>query len=147
MTYLYIFLALIAGAVLPLQVGVNNMLRQGLGSPILAALISFVVGSVCLVVYAVLVRTPLPSMQEAARLPVWAWLGGALGAYYVAMTIFVAPQLGAANLITLTVTTQLIMSLVLDHYGLIGFVQHSINVWRVSGAILLIVGTLLIVRH
>jgi transporter family-2 protein len=147
MTYLYIFLALIAGAVLPLQVGVNNMLRHGLGSPILAALISFAVGSVCLLAYAVLVRTPLPSMQEASRLPVWAWLGGALGAYYVAMTIFVAPQLGAANLITLTVTTQLIMSLVLDHYGLIGFVQHSINVWRVSGAILLIVGTLLIVRH
>lgn len=147
MTYFYIFLALIAGAVLPIQVGVNNTLRQGLNSPVLAALISFGVGSICLVAYAVLMRTAMPSAQDIARLPAWAWLGGALGAYYVAMTILVAPHLGAANLITLTVTTQLMMSLILDHYGLIGFVQHSMNVWRVAGAILLIVGTLMVVRN
>lgn len=147
MTYLYVFLALLAGAVLPIQVGVNNTLRHGIGSAVLAALISFGVGAFCLVTYAVLTRTPWPLMQDMARLPAWAWLGGALGAYYVGMTIFVTPHLGAANLITLTVTTQLVVSLLLDHYGLIGFAQHGINAWRVLGALLLIVGTLLVVRH
>lgn len=147
MTYFYILLALIAGAVLPLQVGVNNTLRQGIGSPVLAALISFTVGASCLVAYALLMRTPWPAVNDMARLPAWAWFGGALGAYYVAMTIFVAPHLGAANLITLTVTTQLLVSLMLDHYGLIGFAQHSINAWRVLGALLLVAGTVLVVRY
>lgn len=147
MTYFYVLLALIAGAVLPLQVGVNNTLRHGVGSAVLAALISFSVGAFCLVAYTLLVRTPWPAVNDMGRLPVWAWFGGALGAYYVAMTIFVAPHLGAANLITLTVTTQLLVSLLLDHYGLIGFAQHSINAWRVLGALLLVAGTVLVVRY
>jgi transporter family-2 protein len=82
-----------------------------------------------------------------ARLPAWAWLGGALGAYYVATSIFVAPRLGAANLISITVAAQLFMSLALDHYGLVGFAQHSINVWRILGALLLVAGSLLILRN
>lgn len=147
MTYFYVLLALVAGAVLPLQVGVNNTLRHGIGSAVLAALVSFTVGASCLVAYTLLMRTPWPVMNDIARLPAWAWLGGALGAYYVAMTIFVAPHLGAANLITLTVTTQMLVSLLLDHYGLIGFAQHSINAWRILGALLLVAGTILVVRY
>lgn len=147
MTYFYVLLALIAGAVLPLQIGVNNTLRQGIGSAVLAALISFSVGALCLIAYTLLMRTPWPAMNDMARLPAWAWVGGALGAYYVAMTIFVAPHLGAANLITLTVTTQMLVSLLLDHYGLIGFTQHGINAWRILGALLLIAGTVLVVRY
>lgn len=147
MTYFYVLLALIAGAVLPFQVGVNNTLRQGIGSAVLAALISFTVGAVCLIAYALLTRTPWPAINDMARLPAWAWIGGALGAYYVAMTIFVAPHLGAANLITLTIATQLLVSLLLDHYGLLGFAQHGINAWRLLGALLLVAGTVLVVRY
>jgi transporter family-2 protein len=147
MTYLYALFAFVAGAVLPIQVGVNNSLRNGIGGPVLAALISFVVGSICLLVFAIFTRTLWPSMESLARLPAWAWLGGALGAYYVATAIFVAPRLGAANLISITVAAQLFMSLALDHYGLVGFAQHSINVWRILGALLLITGALLILRN
>lgn len=147
MTYFYILLAFVAGVVLPLQVGANNSLRLGIGSPIVAALISFAVGSVCLLGYALAMRTPWPTVASMSRLPAWAWIGGALGAYYVATSIFVAPKLGAANLISITVAAQLFMSLILDHYGAIGFAQHSINVWRVLGAVLLIAGSVLIVRN
>jgi transporter family-2 protein len=147
MTYLYALFAFVAGAVLPIQVGLNNSLRNGIGSPVLAALISFVVGSICLLVFAIFTRTPWPSMESLACLPAWAWLGGALGAYYVATSIFVAPRLGAANLISITVAAQLFMSLALDHYGLVGFAQHSINVWRILGALLLVAGSLLILRN
>lgn len=147
MTYFYFLLAFVAGVMLPVQVGVNNSLRLGIGSPIIAALISFAVGSVCLLGYALAMRTPWPTVALMARLPAWAWIGGALGAYYVATSIFVAPKLGAANLISITVAAQLFMSLILDHYGAIGFAQHSINVWRILGAVLLIAGSILIVRN
>jgi transporter family-2 protein len=143
----YILLAIAAGAVLPLQVGVNSVLRQGIGSPIVAALISFVVGTACLLAYALATRAAWPTAQMLAKLPVWAWLGGALGAYYVATAIVVAPKLGAANLVCLTIAAQLFASLLLDHYGLIGFAQHGINTARVVGALLLIVGTVMIVKY
>ncbi len=147
MTYVYILLAFIAGTVLPVQVGVNNALRSGIGSSIVAALISFGVGSIFLLAYALATRAPWPSMLVLSSLPAWAWLGGAMGAYYVATAIFVAPHLGAANLISITVAAQLFMSLALDHYGAIGFAQHSINLWRILGALMLIAGSVLILKN
>lgn len=143
----YVLLALAAGAVLPLQVGVNSTLRQGIGNPVVAALISFAVGTICLLAYALTSRATWPTAPMLTRLPLWAWLGGALGAYYVATAILVAPKLGAANLVCLTITAQLFVSLLLDHYGLIGFAQHGINTARVAGALLLIAGTVMIVKY
>lgn len=143
----YVMLAIVAGAVIPLQVGVNNTLRQGIGSPIVAALISFAVGTVCLLAYAVTTRAVWPTGQLLAKVPVWAWTGGALGAYFVATTIIVAPKLGAANLVALTIASQLIASLLLDHYGLIGFAQHGITTARIVGALLLVAGTVMIVKY
>jgi transporter family-2 protein len=147
MTYIYAFLALLAGAALPTQIGINNTLRTGIGSPIFAAVISFIVGSLSLLAVALATRSPWPSMQAISRLPAWVWLGGVFGAYYVATAIFTAPRLGAANLITLTIAGQLFMSLALDHFGLIGYAQHSINVWRTVGALLLVAGAALILRN
>lgn len=147
MLYVYLLLAFLAGVVLPVQVGVNNMLRVGIGNSVLAALISFAVGALCLLGWAFLSQAHWPSAASLARLPVWAWVGGALGAFYVAISIFLAPRIGAANLISIAIAAQLLASLLLDHYGAIGFAQHSINLWRVFGAMLLIAGCLLIVRN
>jgi transporter family-2 protein len=147
MTYLYIVLAVLAGVAVSIQIGVNNALRFILGNPILAAFSSFAVGTVGLLAYALIVRTPWPSLQTVAKVPVWAWMGGVLGAYYVATSVYVAPKLGAASLISIIVATQIFTSLVLDHFGIIGFAQHSINIWRVLGALLLIAGVILIVRN
>ncbi len=147
MTYLYALLAFFAGVFLPIQVGVNNSLRAGVGSPLVASFISFLVGSACLLAYALAVRTPWPTPAALGSLPAWTWLGGALGAFYVTISIMVAPKLGAANLVAITVAAQLIASLALDHFGAIGFAQHSINLWRIAGALLLLAGTVLIIRN
>jgi bacterial/archaeal transporter family-2 protein len=69
-----------------------------------------------------------------------------LGAFYVASSIIVGPRLGAAALLALTVFGQLAASLVVDHYGWLGFSQHPLTVMRLVGATLLFGGVLLIVR-
>lgn len=147
MFYLYILLTVVAGVAVTLQVGVNNALRQSINSPVFAALFSFAVGTLGLLVYVLATRAHWPSMQSMAKVPVWAWSGGVLGACYVVTAIIVAPKLGAASLISLIVATQLCTSLFLDHFGLIGFAQQGINIWRVAGALLLIAGVTLIVRN
>jgi len=124
----------------------NSTLRSLLGSPIVAALISFLVGSLALAVYAGLARTPLPLRAQLGAVPAWAWLGGVLGAFYVASSVIVGPRLGAATLLALVVLGQLGTSLVVDHYGWLGFPQHPLNFVRVLGAVLLFGGVLLITR-
>jgi transporter family-2 protein len=139
-------LGLGVGIGLVVQVGMNSTLRSILGSPILAALVSFVVGSVALACFAGLLRTPLPARAQWGAVPAWAWLGGVLGAFYVASSVIVGPRLGAATLLALVVLGQLGTSLIVDHFGWLGFAQHPLTLMRVLGAALLFGGVLLITR-
>lgn len=139
-------LALAAGAVLIIQVGVNSALRAALGSPVMAAFVSFLIGTVALVVFIALTRTAWPGRAQLASVPAWAWLGGLLGAFYVVSTVIVGPRLGAAALLALVVLGQLSVSLTVDHFGWLGFPQHPLTLARLAGAVLLFGGVLLIVR-
>lgn len=146
MFWTYIIIALLAGAVLPMQAAVNAQLRYVVGSSLLAALVSFGMGTAALLVYAAFARLPLPDGRAALQAPWWAWSGGLLGAFYVLTAILVAPRLGTAALMGLALSGQLIAALVLDHYGLLGLSVHPLSLWRVVGTILLLAGVALITR-
>jgi len=142
----YYALAFGAGLVLVLQVGMNATLRGVLDSPLAAALISFLVGTAALALYMLVTRTPWPARAQLAAVPAWAWYGGALGAFYVATSVIVGPRLGAATLLALVVLGQLLTSLLVDHFGWVGFPQHPLSLTRLTGAALLFAGVLLITR-
>jgi transporter family-2 protein len=76
----------------------------------------------------------------------WQWSGGLLGAVYVVATIVLAPRLGAATLIAAVVAGQMIASVLLDQYGLVGFPVHPLSALRLLGAGLVIGGVVLIQR-
>jgi transporter family-2 protein len=143
---LYFVLAFVAGMALTIQVGINSTLRRGLGNPWMATLVSFLVGTVGLALFLLLMRTSLPTKTAIASVPAWAWFGGLVGAFYVATTVIAGPRLGSATLLALVVLGQLLASLVIDHYGWIGFPEHPLSTQRILGAILLFSGVLLIVR-
>lgn len=144
-TGLYV-LAFMAGLLLTVQVGLNAALRNAFGNPGTAALANFVVGTVGLFVYLLIARAEWPSRAAMGGAPAWAWLGGLLGAFYVASSVVVGPRLGAAALLALTVFGQLVASLVVDNYGWLGFPQHPLTLARVAGVALLLAGVILIVR-
>ncbi|CAA9321643.1 MAG: hypothetical protein AVDCRST_MAG56-6970 [uncultured Cytophagales bacterium] len=147
---MYLLLPLVAfavGMLLPFQAGINAQLKGFLGNPVHAALLSFMVGTTLLVVLTLAMRLPLPSGKTLAGIPWWAWMGGGCcGAIYITMVILLTPRLGASTTFGLIVAGQLIMSMVLDHFGAVGFAIHPINPWRVAGALLLILGVILIRR-
>ena len=139
-------LAVAVGVGISLQVGMNVTLRGVLMSPMVAALISFLVGSLSLFLYIMLSGAPWPVRGQAHLVRRWAWFGGLMGAFYVASSIVLGPRLGAAALLALVVLGQLLTSLVLDHFGWMGFAQHPLTMARTLGAVLLFCGVLLIVR-
>ena len=143
---LLLLLALAAGVLLPVQAGVNAQLRSVVGSPLTAALVSFLVGTAGLGTAAVILRAPTALRAAWAVSPWWFWIGGLIGALYVVATIVLAPRLGAATLVAAVVAGQMIASLLLDQYGLLGFPTHPINGLRVLGAGLVIVGVILVQR-
>lgn len=146
MIWIFVALALFIGALLPLQAGLNAQLRLWLPHPVAAALISFLVGSAVLIVVSLALRINWISNSKVTSAPWWLWTGGIFGANYVLVALILAPRLGAATLIGLTVTGQMISSVVLDHFGLVGYPLHPVTPGRVVGSALLLLGTLLIQR-
>lgn len=137
-------LVLLGGAAAATQVVVNSQLRNWVGHPVLAAFFSFFIGALVLLLYVLVLRLPRPELSKTLQAPWWIWLGGILGAFYVWTTIVSAPKLGAAVLIGVAVTGQMLISLVLDHYGLFGLPRHPVNIWRCLGVGLLLLGVAII---
>lgn len=140
------FLGLVAGFGLTAQVAMNSQLRKFLQSPNSAALVSFLVGGLALAALVIGTRAPLPSRDTLAAVPVWAWFGGLLGAFYVASSTVVAAELGATTLLALALAGQLATALVIDHFGWLGMPVNPITLSRVAGVGLLAIGVWLIAR-
>lgn len=140
------FLGIVAGFGLTVQVGMNAQLRKVLQSANLAALISFTVGTAALILLILLLRTPVPERAAFAAVPWWAWMGGLLGAFYVASSTIVAVELGATTLLGLALLGQLTTALVIDHFGWLGLPVNPITWARVAGVALLGLGVWLISR-
>ena len=138
-------LVLFAGGMIALQAPTNSMLARAGGSPVLAALISFTVGTLCL--FAVWLGSGArPRTGAFAGLPWHAWFGGAYGAIYVAIAAYAAPKIGIASLITIGIAGQIAIALLLDHYGLLGLPREPINLGRIFGAVLVVAGVVLVRR-
>lgn len=144
---LLILVAILIGIGLPLQAGINAQLRIGVGHPLLAAFVSFFVGTVALGVANLALRVPLPGAGAAARLPWWQWSGGLLGALYIFASVILAPRLGAATLVSAIVAGQMMTSLVLDHFGLVGYATHPVSPGRLVGAVMVVAGVILLQRR
>ncbi len=144
--FVFLFIAIISGAVLPIQAGLNAKMGRAVGDPVYAALISFVVGSLGLLLYSLLAKVDLSQVSQAGTVHWSVWMAGLLGAFYVASVIILVPKIGVALTFGLIVTGQLGLSLILDHYGLLGLPVHAINWQRIAG-ILCIIGGVLLIRN
>ena len=138
-------LVLAAGGMISLQAPTNAMLARAGGSPVLAALISFAVGTVVLLgVW--LASGSRPRASSFAGLPPYAWFGGAYGALYVAVAAYAAPKIGLASLITIGIAGQIVMALLLDHMGAFGLPRDPLSIGRIAGALLVVAGVVLVRR-
>lgn len=142
--YFFIFLAVLAGIAIPTQGSINNKLAEYVNNPILAAFISFCVGTVTLLIYILLTGIPLSTLASAKGIPLIAWTGGIIGAFFVASTTLLIPKLGVALTFSIVVGGQMFTTLFFDHFGILGVPEKPINLWRVFGAILITAGVILI---
>jgi transporter family-2 protein len=135
----------IAGVSFVFQQAVNSNLRVEISSPWWAGFVSYLGGTIVMLLAALALREPL-SLASVSATSSMSWTGGIFGAIYIAISILMLPKLGAATVLALLVAGQMIGSIVFDHYGLLGVPVHSVNLSRILGALLLMAGVLLIRR-
>lgn len=140
MSVLFGLFVVVAGALNTVQSGFNGSLNKALQAPVLTGLVIAAGNIVIYAIACIFVGLPWPSGERISQVPVWAWFGGVLGGLYVLSVIFLAQKLGAAIFTGLAVTAGITTSVVLDHFGLAGFEQHSAGVWRILGCLAMIGG-------
>jgi transporter family-2 protein len=145
-TAVWILLGLAAGAAIVLQQAANVSLRDTIGSSVWTGVVSYVGGTISMLLLAAALRAPFPAAASWGKVGAWEWTGGAFGAAYIAIAIFLVPRLGAAAFFALFVTGLMIVSVALDHFGALGFPRHAIDLPRLIGAALLVAGVVLIRR-
>ena len=128
-----------------LQAPTNAILAKAGGSPIIAALISFAVGTVTLLLVS-LVSGPRPGAASFSGVPAYAWLGGLYGAFYVAVAAYAAPRIVVASQITIAIAGQLVMAIAIDHFGALGLMREPVTLVKVAGAALVLAGVVMVRR-
>ena len=129
---IYLLAALIGGALLPVQVALNTLLRRYVGEPMQVTFISYLAGTLASLGICFFARYPLPATTSLAQTSWWMWIGGCLGTFYVWSTIFATPRIGAALAVALTIAGQMIAALFLDHYGALGLPKYAASPTRIS---------------
>jgi bacterial/archaeal transporter family-2 protein len=139
-------LGVAAGCLVGMQAPINSRLGRAVGS-VQAATFSFLVGATVLVLVTAFVNGGLGNLVHLGRAPWWALIGGLLGAVYVTVALVAVRTLGASGLTAVVITGQLVISVVIDRFGLLGIAKQSVGATRILGLVLLAVGVVLVVRR
>jgi transporter family-2 protein len=129
---------------LPIQFGINAQLANWVDSPLRATFVSFAVGTAALTIVMLAAYRDWPPVDRISGAPWWVWIGGLLGAFYVLGSIVAAPKLGAATLVAVILAGQAVASLLVDHFGWVGFQENPVTPGRIAGIVLVGLGVALV---
>lgn len=143
--FFYALLMCVAGLGIPVMAALNGGLGTKLQSPALATTILFMVGGVVSLVYLILMGgIPKSSIQEP--IPIFFYFGGLFVIFYIFCITWTTPKFGVGNAVAFVLLGQLISIAVIDHFGLLGALQYSISIQRITGLIFMVIGVFLVVR-
>lgn len=144
MLFLY-GLTILAGIANAIQPGQNATLSKSLGLPVTAGLITLLVSMAALLVGGLaLGKLEIPTGQQLTTVPWWAWFGGFFSVLLILAQLYASPAIGAASFLGIIVTVGVAFSIVLDHYGWVGFAVHPASLWRILGAVLMVAGVAMV---
>ncbi|HEY0215947.1 MAG TPA: DMT family transporter [Cellulomonas sp.] len=134
-------LGVAGGSLGAVQTAVNGRLGSVMGSALAAALVSFAVGTLGLVLLNLVTRQ---RVRPTGRPPAWIWVGGLLGATFVLVNALNAPVLGTSLTVSVVLLGQIACGLVLDHRGWFGIAPRRASARRLAGAALVLLGVVLV---
>jgi transporter family-2 protein len=144
MKILFYLLPVFAGVAITIQSGINSQLRTAIQHPLMAAFISFMVGTIALAILLIFSKDAIPGLSEYSSINWYKYTGGLLGAFVVTVTLISIAQIGAGNMFVLVVAGQLVTAVLMDHFGILGMKPNPISIQKLLGIFLLVTGAWLV---
>lgn len=145
--YIWLIIGFMFGFCPPIQTAINSALGQQLHSSIMASLISFTVGTIVLFILTLIFNISLKvttfNSKEGKLKPIY-FIGGILGVIFVTTNIILMPHLGAALTTIIVMLGQMLMGIIIDHFGLLGTNVNKITPRKVLGIIAIMIGIILL---
>ena len=135
--------AILSGAANPVQAAAHGQLNKQLQQWAWSGLVVYLVGTLGMVAVVAATRQPIP-VGNAPHVSWWAWTGGVISIFSTVAALLLVQKMGSGIFTSLSVTAALIMSVVLDQFGVMGLKQHPASAGRLIGCGLLIAGVWLV---
>lgn len=143
----FILLTLLVGFCFPVMASSNGILGKSLGSPFIATLLVFQLGSLLLLLILAVKGPAFPPLAQVLNIKWTVWLGGCIVILNLVTFTVVPGKIGIANMVVLFMAGQLLASVVTEHYGLLGFTMHKINWQRLLGVLCLLAGIIMVKKY
>lgn len=142
----FLIIALAMGLLVPLQTASNSRLRQAVGPAYVSTLVSFTVSTLALLLVSLLAGIPfVPTNEMLAEAPWWSWFCGLVAVVTITIAIHLFKEIGQLQAMIIPMFSQLIFSLLIDHFGWFGAQVMPLGGKRIIGALLLILGIVMVV--
>jgi len=139
-----IVVAVVGGALMPVQTVVNTRLSRAVSSTFLASFVSFLVGTIVLTAAVLITRPHLPGWAAMGQQPWWLWLGGLCGVVFLTLNMVLMRSLGASVTVVLPIVGQVVGGVVIDTAGLFDVERHALSVARVVGLLVVLAGAFVV---
>lgn len=144
--YLWLLVGFVFGFAPPLQTTINSGLSQQMHSSLFASLISFTVGTIALFILTLVFNRSLKikaTQPNIGQIKPLYFIGGILGVVFVTSNIILMPFLGAALTTIIAMLGQMLMGVIIDHFGL-GVRRSPITFRKFSGLVAIAIGIILL---
>lgn len=142
--FIFYVLALLTGALIPIQAATNTVFSKAIGNTLVTGLVVFAMGLLSMAVVMLVTRTPLPTVNRLSAAPVYSYLGGLVIAVYVVVITIITPRIGVGSAIGLIVTGQILCAVLIDHFGLMHVATRPADIKRIAGVLMMIGGIYLV---
>lgn len=146
MNNIWTVLAFSIGCFIPFQGIITSHLARKIEHPFGAAFINFLGGMLLFSIAIAFSSVAFPTYKKMAAIPWYLFTGGIVGSLFIFGALFALPKIGASAFFGQIVLGQLLMTLIVDHYGIFGLPIHKIDSARIIGISLLISGSFLILK-
>lgn len=137
--------ALLAGAAIAVQAGLNASLGKQLGHPLFATVVAFGAGLGFTLIATLFVARLLPDAVVVRAVPMHLWFaGGLLSALAIVGVYWLIPRIGIATTMSFALTGQLLVALLAGHYGWFQLPVTAVSPTKIAGAVALLVGVVLV---
>lgn len=139
-------LALLVGLIIPFQGIVTASLAQKLDHPYVSAFVNFFGGMMVFVIAIMFSSATFPTIKKLSSVPWYLYTGGVVGSIFILGALFALPKVGSTGFFALVVFGQMLMTAIVDHYGLLGMPVHKVDVYRIAGVLFLLTGCYFIIK-